>query len=101
MAGTWRITGGPLLGLTLQLTQHPSGLVAGTWTLNDDLAGTTDPFQPGQITPAGQVTMRLKVTTGSFVDFNLSGTMDTTGRRVTGNLQGSGFTGNPIILDKQ
>jgi hypothetical protein len=45
--------------------------------------------------------MRLKVTTGSFLDFNLNGTMDTTGRRVTGHLQGSGFTGQPVILDKQ
>ena len=101
MSGAWRVTVGPLTGMTLQLTQASSGLISGTWNQSGLGGGITDPSQPGQIKAAGQSTMRLKVTTGSFLDFNMNGSMDTTGRRVTGSLQGSGFSGQPFVIDKQ
>jgi len=42
--------------------------------------------------------MRVKV--GPFTDFNMTGTMDPTGRQVSGSLQGSGFTGQPFTMVK-
>jgi hypothetical protein len=36
-----------------------------------------------------------------FSDFNMTGTMDATGRTVSGSLQGSGFTGQPFTMTKQ
>ena len=100
MSGTWRVTTG-LPNMTLQLNQSNSGLITGSWSQPPLGGGVTDPVQPGRIDIGGQVTMRLKVTTGSFTDFNMTGSMDTTGRRVTGNLQGSGFTGQPFVMEKQ
>jgi len=37
---------------------------------------------------------------GPFTDFNMNGTMDASGRIVSGNLQGSGFTGQPFTMQK-
>jgi hypothetical protein len=100
MTGTWQATTGPLAGAILNLTQTSSGIVEGTWS-HPIGSGETDPDQPGSINAAGQVTMRLKVTTGSFLDFNINGSMAATGATVTGTLDGSGFTGDPIVLEKQ
>jgi hypothetical protein len=36
-----------------------------------------------------------------FGDFTMNGSMDTSGRRVAGTLQGSGFTGQPFAMQKQ
>ena len=101
MAGTWRVTSGLLTNMSLDLRQSSSGIVSGSWNQPGVGGGVTDPAQPGIINAAGQVTLRMKVTTGRFNDFNMIGTMDTTGRLVTGNLQGSGFTGQPFVLQKQ
>jgi hypothetical protein len=43
--------------------------------------------------------MRVKL--APFTDFTMNGTMDSTGRRVNGNLQGSGFTGESFTMTKQ
>jgi hypothetical protein len=72
--------------------------VSGTFTLPGIGTGNTDPAEPGQITVAGNLTMRVKV--GRFTDFRMEGNMDSTGTRVTGNLQGSGFTGQPFSMHK-
>ena len=61
--------------------------------------GNTDPAQPGQIKADGSMTMRIKI--GAFTDFTITGTMDSTGRRISGSVAGSGFTGQPIVLTKQ
>ena len=45
------------------------------------------------------LTMRVKL--APFTDFTMNGTMDSTGRRVNGNLQGSGFTGESFTMTKQ
>jgi hypothetical protein len=48
----------------------------------------------------GPVTMRVKV--GAFTDFNMNGNMSTSsGRSVSGNLQGSGFIGQPFTMTAQ
>jgi hypothetical protein len=38
---------------------------------------------------------------GAFVDFYYRGTMDATGRIRTGALQGSGFTGQIVVLTRR
>jgi hypothetical protein len=101
MTGTWRVTSGVITNMTLTLAQSSTGLISGTWNLPGAGGGTHDPGEPGQISANASFVLRMKVTTGSFLDFYLRGTMDTTGRNITGNLQGSGFTGNPVTLVKQ
>ena len=99
-AGTWTLVGGPevLLGTVFTLNQNGAGIVTGTFTIPGVGAGNTDPAEPGRITAAGELTMRVKV--GIFTDFNMTGTMDTTGRMITGSLRGSGFTGQPFVMVK-
>jgi hypothetical protein len=98
MGGAWLVTSGPLVGASFNLSQGATGLVSGTFTLPGIGSGNTDPAQPGRITAAAQLTMRVKV--GPFTDFNMIGTMDATGRVVAGSLQGSGFTGQPFTMVK-
>ena len=98
MTGAWRVTSGPLAGATFTLTQSTTGLVTGTFALPGIGTGNTDPAQPGRITAAAALTMRVKI--APFTDFNMSGSMDSTGRVVSGSLQGSGFTGQPFTMTK-
>jgi hypothetical protein len=98
MSGAWTVTSGPLVGATFNLTQTTTGVVSGSFSLPGIGTGNTDPAQPGRMTAAAQLTMRVKV--GSFTDFNMSGTMDATGRTVSGTLQGSGFSGQPFTMVK-
>jgi len=97
MSGAWVIDTGLLNGASFQLTQS-GAIVSGTFSLPKVGAGSTDPAEPGQITMAGNLRMRVKV--GRFTDFRMEGNMDSTGTRVTGNLQGSGFTGQPFSMHK-
>ena len=100
MTGSWVMTTGPgvLAGSRYQFTQN-GGIFSGTFTIPAIGDGRTDPAQPGSINAAAQVAMRGKI--GIFIDFNLVGAMDTTGQRITGGVQGSGFTGQPFVLTKQ
>jgi hypothetical protein len=98
MTGSWVVTVGPLVGSSFNLTQSPTGLVTGTFLLPGIGSGNTDPAQPGRITAAAQLTMRVKI--APFTDFNMNGTMDSTGRVVSGSLQGSGFSGQPFTMVK-
>jgi PKD domain len=98
MSGFWQVDTGMLRGSTFQLTQS-GAIVTGSFSLPGIGNGNTDPAQPGQINPAGALSMRVKI--GAFADFNMNGTMDTSGRRVAGTLQGSGFTGQPFAMQKQ
>lgn len=91
-------TSGWLLGATYNLTQGATGLISGTFVLPGIGNGNTDPAQPGTIDANGKVALRIKI--GRFTDFNMYGTMDQTGRTVAGNLQGSGFTGEPFTMVK-
>lgn len=59
----------------------------------------TDPAEPGWIDAGGRVEIRYKV--GPFIDAYMRGQMDTSGRRVTGGMFNSGFTGQPFTLTKQ
>lgn len=99
MTGNWIITTGELAGGTFALTQNADGIVTGTYNDVDFGPGGIDPAEPGQITAAGNVTMRVKV--ANLTDFTMTGVMDTTGLRVTGNVRGSGFTGEPFVMVRQ
>jgi hypothetical protein len=98
MSGAWRVDTGLLTGATFQLTQN-GAIVTGSFSLPNIGNGNTDPAQPGQLNVAGGLAMRVKI--GAFTDFNMAGSMDTTGRRVSGTLQGSGFSGQPFSMQKQ
>ena len=98
MTGTWRGSGVQLGQFTMVLTQA-GARVNGSYT--DDVfgAGQIDPAQPGSISASGRVEMRIKQ--GRFTDFTFRGDMDQSGRRVVGQIFGSGFNGQAFTMDKQ
>jgi hypothetical protein len=98
MTGSSTVISGQLVGSSFNLTQNTAGIVTGTFNLPGIGNGQTDPAQPGRIDGNGNLQMRVKV--GAFTDFTMAGTMDNTGRRVSGTLQGSGFTGQPFVMTK-
>ncbi|MFB3852236.1 MAG: PKD domain-containing protein [Vicinamibacterales bacterium] len=99
MTGHWVGTQGPsALGqYYFDLTQN-GAVVTGTYFDSTYGAGQTDPAEPGRIDVNGNVQMRVKQ--GPFTDWYFTGTMDTTGRRITGSVRGSGFTGQPFAIQK-
>jgi len=95
--GSWRGSGVDLGSFTMKLTQVGAAI---TGTYADVFgSGQIDPAQPGSINSAGKIEMRVKQ--GPFTDWNFRGQMDTTGRRITGTIYGSGFNGQAFTLDKQ
>ena len=105
MAGTWRVDVPSFVPIQLDLQQN-GGIVTGTFVQLEDgvstpkgTSGKTDPAEPGKIDGNGKVEIRLKV--GRFLDFYIRGTMDSTGRTITGGLFGSGFGGNSFTATKQ
>jgi len=101
MSGRWTVTSATntLTATTFDLTQGSSGIVTGNVTSPVLGTGRIDPAQPGSINAAGTVQFRYKV--GNFTDATITGTMDTTGTRVVGAVNGSGFTGQAVVLQKQ
>lgn len=89
--------------VTAQLTQYLGGLVNGSWQFPDlGITGEVGPSgEPGKIHADGQFELRFKVRVGSFDDFYYRGSMDPTGQRLTGTLQGSGFSGQYMQLERQ
>lgn len=89
--------------VTAQLTQYVGGLVDGSWQFPDfGISGEVGPSgEPGKIHANGQFELRFKVRVGSFDDFYYRGSMDPTGQRLTGTLQGSGFNGQFMQLERQ
>ncbi len=114
MTGTWSVafancngaSTNPANPFTLVLTQTTAGVVTGPMTMpvavcnaSAGTTGQTDPADPGSITAAAAVRLRIKV--GAFIDFTLTGTMDSTGRKVTGTTSGSGLDGVAFTMTKQ
>ena len=106
MTGNWSFfvpgQGTLLLSLSQATTFVTGTFVVATGGFGNVAAGTagkTDPAQPGSINGGGTVVIRLKV--GPFTDFTMTGTMDTTGQRVTGSINGSGFSGQAFTMTKQ
>ncbi len=59
----------------------------------------TDPAEPGTITSAGAVNIRVKV--GIFTDFYMRGTLDASGRTITGGIFNSGWSGQYFTATKR
>lgn len=100
MTGSWR-------GSVFNSNALPTFSMSLTQVLGFFAGEIMTPVGSGQVGPSGalatinasgQVTMRIKV--APFTDFTMTGQMDTTGRRVTGSVSGSGFTGQPFILER-
>jgi hypothetical protein len=96
--GTWRGSGVNLGSFTMVLTQKGPSI---TGTYNDPLYGNgqIDPAQPGFINSTGHIELRTKQ--AAFTDFTFKGDMDQSGRRITGQIFGSGFNGQAFTMDKQ
>jgi hypothetical protein len=100
MTGQWRMVSGPgvLNGSRYDLVQNRE-VVEGVFLVPGVGSGRSDPAQPGRIQGSGAFELRCKV--GPFTDYTLRGQMDATGRRVTGSVHGSGFSGEPFVLARE
>ena len=94
MTGTW-VGSWSTYRFTMVLTQTGT-VVTGTYS-DQDGAGRTDPGEPGSFNDPNLV-VRMKQST--FGDFTFRGSMDGTGRRVTGNVTAAGGT-TSFTMDKQ
>jgi len=97
MSGDWVMTSGPLLGGSLTLAQHDEGLVTGGGDVPGMGRATTAPEDPGRITAAAEFRLRVRLADRDVV---IAGTMDATGRVVSGTLAGAGFDGEPFSMRK-
>lgn len=106
MTGNWNLVVPNTGTLAMSLTQTTT-FIAGAFTVAPGgfgnaaagSTGRTDPAQPGTIDGNGRVLIRLKI--GVFLDATITGTMDSSGQRVTGSITGSGFSGQPFTMTKQ
>lgn len=98
MTGTWIGSIPGYTNLAFSLAQSGT-IVSGNFVEQFFGEGKTDPAAPGHIDANGHVEMRFKLS--RFSDFTFKGDMDTTGRRITGGVFGSGFTGEAFVMVKQ
>lgn len=98
MTGSWIGSIPGYTNLVFTLTQTGT-IVSGTFVEKFFGEGRTDPAAPGHIDADGHVEMRFKL--AFFTDFTFRGQMDSSGRRVTGGVFGSGFTGEAFQMVKQ
>jgi hypothetical protein len=89
--------------LSATLTQNQTtvtgsiGLPEGLCSFSGGTA-VTDPAEPGRIDANGNVQIHIKIP--PFTDVTLRGTIDQSGRRISGGLYGSGHNGTPVTLTK-
>jgi hypothetical protein len=98
MQGRWN---GTMPGFTMvyQFTQSSTGVLTATWTVTgiNNASGNLDPASPNNINGAGHATFRSKPTSAGFLDFTITGDMDSTGTRFVGSVSGSGLNGQVIM----
>jgi hypothetical protein len=95
MTGTWAGTF-DVWHFTSALTQAGSLITA---TYADELGvGKLDPAVNNTIDASGNVKLRYKQSV--YSDFTFTGTMDSTGRKVTGVVNGSGYSNMPFTMIK-
>src|SRR5262249_52042910 len=96
VSGTWIGTFGTWT-FTSHLTQNVNTI---TGDYSDQLGpGKLDPAVANTIDANGNVKLRYKQ--AIFSDFTFTGTMDSTGRRITGVVNGSGYSNAPFTMTKQ
>jgi hypothetical protein len=98
MTGAWTGSIPGYTSLTFDLTQTNT-VVTGTFFERYFGSGKIDPAAPGSIDGDGNVQMRFKL--AIFSDFTFRGRMDSSGRRITGGVFGSGFNGESFTMTKQ
>jgi hypothetical protein len=99
MTGTWiGILGPAALGNYQFTLTQTLGVVQGSYFDSTFGDGKIDPAEPGHIDVGGNVTLRVKQ--GRFSDWTFTGVMDPSGRKITGTVRGSGFTGQPFAIVK-
>jgi hypothetical protein len=98
MTGHWTGSIPGYTNMSFDLTQSHT-VVTGTFFEQYFGNGRIDPAAPGRIDADGNVEMRFKL--AFFTDFTFRGRMDSTGRRVTGGVFGSGFNGESFTMEKQ
>lgn len=77
--------------------QQSGGRVTGDYS-DQAGPGKLDPASVNTIDANGNVELRYK--SGKWSDFYFRGTMDATGRKITGGVYGSGYTGQPFTMSK-
>ena len=95
MTGSWRGTFS-IWSFASDLTQV-GGSITGTYA-DQDGSGKLDPASANTIDANGNVKLRYKQAT--YSDFTFTGTMDSTGRKVTGVVNGSGYVNTPFTMTK-
>jgi hypothetical protein len=85
------------------MTQYLGGIVDGTWDMPTigGLGEIGPAGEPGEIQANGQFELRFKVRVGSYSDFYYRGNISADGTTLSGTLQGSGFSGEMMILNKR
>lgn len=99
MQGRWNGTM-PNFTMVYNFTQSSTGTLSATWTVTgtNNASGLLDPASPNNINGNGRVTFRSKPTSAGFLDFTITGDMDTTGTRIVGSVSGSGLNGQVIMV---
>lgn len=96
ITGTWNGTWSSWV-FSSRLTQNATAI---TGDYSDQLGpGRLDPAVANTIDAGGNVRLRYKQAV--FSDFMFTGTMDATGRRITGVVNGSGYTNTPFTMTRQ
>jgi hypothetical protein len=96
MTGTWAGSFGSWV-FTSHLTQNFTSI---TGDYADQLGpGRLDPAVANTVDVNGNIKLRYKQAV--FSDFTFTGTMDASGRRITGVVNGSGYTNSPFTMTKQ
>jgi len=99
MSGNWTGTGpAGIDNFTMTLNQL-NGQITGSYHDNLGTAVVGPTGEPGTIDNNGNISLRTKQ--APFTDWTFRGTLDVTGRRVTGGVFGSGFTGQNFTMNKQ
>lgn len=88
--------------MNLNMTQSTtSGATTADWSVPSlSTTGILDPAAQNGIDANGRVSLRFKITNGSFLDFTFTGQMQTSGRSIVGSVSGSGFGGQPMTLTR-
>ena len=109
LSGDWSGTILNAIKIKASLQQASDGSVTGTWSGSGSgvlsVTGILDPAATNRINGDATFKLRFKIThsgnPGGFDDFTYEGRMDTTtGNTLTGGLRGSGFSGEPMRLDR-
>ena len=109
VGGEWSGTIRNTIQVRASFAQNASGNVTGTWSASGGgvvpVTGVLDPAAFNRIDGNANFVLRFKITggggPGGFNDFTVDGQMNTThGNTLSGGARGSGFNGDPFVLNR-